>query len=227
MFSRRFRRSRRGFRRSAGRLMVQLSTVERNKRWTVANFHFIQPITAAAGVTTLTALRVADVAGGIGQVGTAQGLQLSQGMRRLEIAALRFSWCTFLNQAPAAGVSEHLPYIMALATLRLTNGGGLTPVNIPDFTINQSPIAITPAAATVETNFPERLHYRDMGLLTTGANDNVPPNYYPMFPRKVRLMHSIDDSQQLDFVHNIVGSGAGARNVTWVVNGQLWFRWRM
>lgn len=205
-------------------------------RWEVANFFFdsadllVAPLFLTESVELL---KVQDHMGGA--PGTPVGRSLSAATRRIELGGIVFSYGHSL--IGGAGESDN-PANLWLHALHLVTDrldADAQPIALPDWSINQPPIATIPSVDSIEADFPMRIHWRDRdiqanfaGLVSTPSTNATTRSNHPQRTVSLRLRRFLDDQQGLYFQFFDQFAATADEELTihkWVW-GTLYYRWR-
>jgi len=220
-----FRRSsRRSFSRPRSRRRG-LRVAPRPTRWEFCNFFHndVPSITDNSFQTNLVSL--IQIPGHLGGTGTIQRA-LEAAARKVLIGGIVFRYGQ--RHVATAGAPTAAGSLFCQSTLwidRLDGAGA--GAALPDWTINQAPVATAPGSLSDEMDFPDRVLWRDNFQVPTAAvlAGSTGVNGHDLPQVNLRIKRIIDDTQGLFFNHytfaNSVGQNPTVDRWVW---GHIYYR---
>jgi len=229
MASRRFaRRPRRRFNRGVRQITSP-------RRWEVCNFFFDSVDTLTDGIFLTESVELLKIIDHVGGASTTTTRGIAAITRKIEVGGLVFNYGWNLDgpAGEADTVGSKWQHGIYLVTDRLDENA--QPVSLPNWNINQAPVATAPSSTGAEDIFPMRIHWRDSdiwsnmaGLVSTPVTNANIRNNHPTRTQSLRIRGSLDDYSGLyfQFYDLFISDGADSLSVHKWVWGTLYYRWK-
>jgi len=203
-------------------------------RWQYANFHFLDTISFAFTGTTQptinTVIELVKIFDHVGDSVTAGGLVMNGLVRSIDVAGIL--WNAHAHAGFSGDGGRLLEVWEYCCSSRLDADSN--PIGVlPDFRTNHVPVinAGSITAASDETEFPTRMHYRQNYVIQYSSNDvgNDAPHYvqtYESRTRRLRLKRRYSDREglYLGLAFGNLQTGLINLNIQVIITGSVYYR---